>query len=457
MTPEIIILGPTATVAEALAEIRDPDWLVSIAAQVFVVPAAVQAADRHATSASCPLPAPAARAAEHGAAPLPRASEPTIAPGHARPRRRRAARQLQHARRRRVRRSRPPARRGHRRRRARPHAAHRVAPAPPGRRDRDRSSDRRSPIGEAPRAISPRRASGAGFDVHVRLRGVRPVQRVDRPLPRHRPLPRVPDGHHRRLDRPQHRRARRASSSTRGTAASSCSRCVLSLQASYAAPLILLAQNRQERRDRVAGRERPRGRRAHPGRHRVPRPRDRRRPARAGRRGHRRGAARSARHAHQGDRATQRATRPRGRGVDRRVARRAQLGCGTPVNSWSRTPHDSTRRSRSSVSFVESLAVTIPAASAPSQMAPHESGRGGGRRRAHQLGDAGDQTSSPAGVVAAAHLHAQAAGATLLVRWAQHRQPRRQTVATASRTPHADPVGIGKAAMQQQRGRDPAR
>jgi CBS domain-containing protein len=37
MTPEIIILGPTATVAEALAEIRDPDWLVSIAAQVFVV------------------------------------------------------------------------------------------------------------------------------------------------------------------------------------------------------------------------------------------------------------------------------------------------------------------------------------------------------------------------------------------------------------------------------------
>ncbi len=37
MTPDIIILGPTATVAEALAEIRDPDWLVSIAAQVFVV------------------------------------------------------------------------------------------------------------------------------------------------------------------------------------------------------------------------------------------------------------------------------------------------------------------------------------------------------------------------------------------------------------------------------------
>jgi len=37
MTPEVIILGPTATVAEALAHVRDPDWLVSIAAQVFVV------------------------------------------------------------------------------------------------------------------------------------------------------------------------------------------------------------------------------------------------------------------------------------------------------------------------------------------------------------------------------------------------------------------------------------
>jgi CBS domain-containing protein len=37
LTPDIIILGPTNTVADALAEIRDPEWLVSIAAQVFVV------------------------------------------------------------------------------------------------------------------------------------------------------------------------------------------------------------------------------------------------------------------------------------------------------------------------------------------------------------------------------------------------------------------------------------
>ncbi len=36
MTPELIVLGPTATVADALAQIRQPDWVVSIAAQVFV-------------------------------------------------------------------------------------------------------------------------------------------------------------------------------------------------------------------------------------------------------------------------------------------------------------------------------------------------------------------------------------------------------------------------------------
>jgi Mg/Co/Ni transporter MgtE len=32
----MIVLGPTATVADALARVRDPDWLVTIAAQVFV-------------------------------------------------------------------------------------------------------------------------------------------------------------------------------------------------------------------------------------------------------------------------------------------------------------------------------------------------------------------------------------------------------------------------------------
>jgi CBS domain-containing protein len=36
MTPELIVLGPTSTVADALAQVRQPDWVVSIAAQVFV-------------------------------------------------------------------------------------------------------------------------------------------------------------------------------------------------------------------------------------------------------------------------------------------------------------------------------------------------------------------------------------------------------------------------------------
>jgi Mg/Co/Ni transporter MgtE len=43
MTPEVIILGPDATVAEALAQVRDPDWVVSIATQVFVTQAPYKA------------------------------------------------------------------------------------------------------------------------------------------------------------------------------------------------------------------------------------------------------------------------------------------------------------------------------------------------------------------------------------------------------------------------------
>ena len=52
---------------------------------------------------------------------------------------------------------------------------------------------------------------------------------------------------------------------------------ILSLQASYAAPLILLAQNRQEARDRVAVRAGPRRRRPDPGGHGLPGPGDGRR------------------------------------------------------------------------------------------------------------------------------------------------------------------------------------
>ncbi|MEO1056872.1 MAG: CBS domain-containing protein [Actinomycetota bacterium] len=39
MTPEAIILGPTDTVADALAQLRRSDWVVSLATQVFVVDA----------------------------------------------------------------------------------------------------------------------------------------------------------------------------------------------------------------------------------------------------------------------------------------------------------------------------------------------------------------------------------------------------------------------------------
>jgi CBS domain-containing protein len=43
MTPEVIILGPDSTVAEALAHVRDPHWVVSIATQVFVTQAPYKA------------------------------------------------------------------------------------------------------------------------------------------------------------------------------------------------------------------------------------------------------------------------------------------------------------------------------------------------------------------------------------------------------------------------------
>jgi CBS domain-containing protein len=42
MTPEIIILAPTETVAAALARLRDPDWTPSIASQVFICQAPVR-------------------------------------------------------------------------------------------------------------------------------------------------------------------------------------------------------------------------------------------------------------------------------------------------------------------------------------------------------------------------------------------------------------------------------
>ena len=130
MTPDPIVLGPTATVADALAQIREPDWVVSIAAQVFV----------------CQPPFKAPTGKLLGTAHMQRllreqpstelrhcvAEDPVVAPEDVRHRGRRAARQLRHARRRGVRPGRAPARRGDGRRRPGPPARRRLAPAPPG-------------------------------------------------------------------------------------------------------------------------------------------------------------------------------------------------------------------------------------------------------------------------------------------------------------------------------------
>jgi CBS domain-containing protein len=43
MTPEVVIFGPTDTVADALAQIRDPEWVSSVAGQVFVCQAPYKA------------------------------------------------------------------------------------------------------------------------------------------------------------------------------------------------------------------------------------------------------------------------------------------------------------------------------------------------------------------------------------------------------------------------------
>ncbi len=66
MTPEPVILAPQATVAEALARVRDPDMPVPLAAQVFVSPAAAGDAHRP-LPGDGRLPAPAPGGAEQAA------------------------------------------------------------------------------------------------------------------------------------------------------------------------------------------------------------------------------------------------------------------------------------------------------------------------------------------------------------------------------------------------------
>ena len=80
MTPELIVLGPTATVAEALAQIRDPDWVVEHRRPGVRVPAAVQG--RRPASSSAPPTCSACCASRRAwscatASPRTRSSRPT--------------------------------------------------------------------------------------------------------------------------------------------------------------------------------------------------------------------------------------------------------------------------------------------------------------------------------------------------------------------------------------------
>ena len=215
MTPEIVILGPTATVADALAEIRNPDWTPSIASQVFVCQAPYKPPDRQVSRRGVHAAA-AARAAAHRAQPV-RAHGANGQPRRERHGGVRALRQLRHAHPRGHRRGRPPARRGQRRRRGRPDARRRMAAAASGGGDRDWGARRET--AQRPHLAAPpvpvRRL--------LRRRGVRSVQRIDRPLPRHCALSRLADRCGHRVVGASTCCRPSATSSTRGTAVSCCS------------------------------------------------------------------------------------------------------------------------------------------------------------------------------------------------------------------------------------------
>ena len=104
MTPELIILGPTATVAEALAQIRDPDWLGRHRRPGVRGAAAVRAARPARTSASSTSSDSCASRRAWSSAAASTTSR-RVTPDLVRARRGRAAGRLQHAGRRRVRRA----------------------------------------------------------------------------------------------------------------------------------------------------------------------------------------------------------------------------------------------------------------------------------------------------------------------------------------------------------------
>ena len=99
-------------------------------------------------------------------------------------------------------------------------------------------------------------------DADLRPRRVRRLRRAVRAVHGHRPVPDVDDGRRHLLDRLEHAGA--PSDLRFDEYPFIFLTLILSLQASYAAPLILLAQNRQESRDRVvAEQDRQANARAH--------------------------------------------------------------------------------------------------------------------------------------------------------------------------------------------------
>ena len=276
MTPDIIIFGPHATVAEALAEVRDPDWLVSIAAQVFVT--------------NAPFVAPTGTylgvvhfqrlLREPPSMKLGRCleEEPTVPPDM--PEREVAERLASYN-------------------------LMAVAVCDEQRRllgaitvddvlDRTLPADwrqRRTQRGDGMRGrgedLSRPRKDRRGLGIHYDTDAFGRVQRGHRPLPRHRPLPGVPDRAHRRVDRAQHLRARQPALRpvrpwTRPAHPGPLAAGVLRRAADPAGAEPPGAPGP------LAVRHRPPGGRAHPVRHRVPRPGVGQRPVGARRHGHHR-------------------------------------------------------------------------------------------------------------------------------------------------------------------------